>query len=234
LIRASKELLWERGTEHTVSVVVIGGNSRSVGKTSVVAGIIAALPQFSWTALKITQFGHGMCSVNGKTCHCDTSRNPCLTISKERDLSGNSDTSRFLVAGAVSSLWVRSRQGCLEGIMPEIRRRIAGSKNVIIESNSVIGWLDPDLYLTVLDAGIEDFKESAREFLGRADGIVLHRADKQLRWKTVFMNALADKPIFPITPPHYVTQEITEWVREWLVRRTYTKRPNPRSALMDN
>ncbi|HTM38195.1 MAG TPA: hypothetical protein VL156_15700 [Terriglobales bacterium] len=208
-----------------MSVVVIGGNSRSVGKTSVVAGIIAALPEFAWTALKITQFGHGICSANGKTCRCDTSQDACLPISRERDLSGNSDTSRFLAAGAVCSLWVRTRQGCLGEIMPEIRRRIAGSKNAIIESNSVIRWLHPDLYLTVLDTGIEDFKESAREFLERADGIILHRADKQLTWKAVAMNALPDKPIFPIIPPHYVTQEIAEWVREGLLRRTHTTAP---------
>jgi len=197
-----------------------------VGKTSVVAGIIASLPEFTWTALKITQFGHGICSANGKPCSCDTSGDPCLTISKERDLSGDSDTSRFLAAGAVSSLWVRTRQGCLGEIMPEIRHRIAGSKNVIIESNSVIRWLAPDLYLTVLDTGVEDFKESAREFLGRADGILLHRADEQPRWKNVFMDALAGKTIFPINPPPYVTQEIVEWVREWLVHPTCTKGPD--------
>jgi|KBSSwiStaDraftv2_1062776.scaffolds.fasta_scaffold18994_8 hypothetical protein len=104
--------------------------------------------------------------------------------------------------------------------MPEIRRRIAGSKNAIIESNSVIRWLVPDLYLTVLDPTIEDFKESAREFLGCAQGIILHRADEQLRWKTLVMDALAAKPIFPISPPPYVTNEIVEWVRAWLARRS--------------
>jgi hypothetical protein len=113
--------------------------------------------------------------------------------------------------------------------MPEVRHRIAGSKNVIIESNSVIRWLTPDLYLTVLDTGTEDFKESAREFLGRADGVLLHRADEQLRWKTVFMEALAGKTIFPINPPPYVTQEIAEWVRERLVHPTGTKVPDTQS-----
>jgi len=40
-----------------MAIVVVGGHSRSVGKTSVVAGLIAALREFNWTALKITQFG---------------------------------------------------------------------------------------------------------------------------------------------------------------------------------
>ncbi|HEX4605395.1 MAG TPA: hypothetical protein VH724_15450, partial [Candidatus Angelobacter sp.] len=55
-----------------MALVVIGGHSRSVGKTSVVAGLIAALPEFNWTALKITQFGHGICSADGKPCDCAT------------------------------------------------------------------------------------------------------------------------------------------------------------------
>ena len=39
-----------------------------------------------------------------------------------------------------------------------------------MESNSIMKFLRPDLYLTVLDPETEDFKESAREFLDRADG----------------------------------------------------------------
>ena len=42
-----------------MAVVVVGGHSRSVGKTSVVASLIARLPERNWTACKITQFGHG-------------------------------------------------------------------------------------------------------------------------------------------------------------------------------
>jgi len=53
-----------------MAVVVVGGHSRSVGKTSVVAGLIAALPEYAWNAMKITQFGHGVCSRNGELCDC--------------------------------------------------------------------------------------------------------------------------------------------------------------------
>ena len=55
-----------------MAIIVIGGHSRSVGKTSVVAGLISALPEFNWTAVKITQYGHGICSANGKACDCAT------------------------------------------------------------------------------------------------------------------------------------------------------------------
>ena len=46
-------------------VVVIGGHTRNIGKTSVVCGVIRALPNWNWTAIKIKQYGHGKCSRDG-------------------------------------------------------------------------------------------------------------------------------------------------------------------------
>ena len=48
-----------------MSLVVVGGHSRNIGETSVAAGLIAALPRYNWTAMKITQHGHGICSAAG-------------------------------------------------------------------------------------------------------------------------------------------------------------------------
>src|ERR1700678_2484263 len=125
-------------------ILVIGGHTRSVGKTSVVAGLIAALPAMHWTALKITQYGHGVCSANGAPCDCATADH-AWAISEEKDRTGESDTSRFLVAGAARSLWVRTEQGKLAEAMPALRRRIDSGRNVIIEANSVMQFIRPDL-----------------------------------------------------------------------------------------
>ncbi|HEY6273974.1 MAG TPA: hypothetical protein VIX19_18485 [Terriglobales bacterium] len=198
-----------------MALVVIGGHSRSVGKTSVVAGLIAALPEYRWTALKITQFGHGICSADGKPCDCATLDDHFKALSDERDLSGDSDTSRFLVAGAERSIWVRTQQGRLGEAMPDIRRRIADAENVIMESNSIMGFMKPDLYLTVLDSEQEDFKVSANEFLERADAVILHQHENggRRKWHAVSLERVAGKPRFLIQPPPYVTQEIVEFVR---------------------
>ena len=51
-------------------LVVVGGHSRNIGKTSVVAGLIRRLRDRKWTAVKITQYGHGVCSNEGKSCGC--------------------------------------------------------------------------------------------------------------------------------------------------------------------
>ncbi len=197
-----------------MAIVVVGGHSRSVGKTSVVAGLISALREFDWTAVKITQYGHGVCSANGAPCDCATSDHT-WAITEEKDRGGESDTSRFLLAGAVRALWVRAEQGRLAEAMPALRQRLEQSRHVIVESNSVLKFLRPDLYLTVLDPCTEDFKKSAREFLDRAGGVILHEESVSAgsAWQGVSLKPVAGRPVFRIAPPPYVTQEIVEFVR---------------------
>src|ERR1700704_2044724 len=198
-------------------IIVIGGHSRSVGKTSVISGLISALPDFHWTALKITQYGHGICSANGEACDCATADH-AWAVSEERNRSGESDTSRFLVAGADHSWWVRTEQGRLAEAMPRVRKVLSGARNVIIESNSVLGFLKPDLYLTVLDPQTADFKTSAQTFLDRADALLLHTMEGSngLAWERVSLKPVQNRPIFAIRPPDYVSCEVVEFVRKSL------------------
>lgn len=200
-------------------IVVIGGHSRSVGKTSVVAGLIAALPEFHWTALKITQYGHGICSANGGTCDCATDDHS-FAVTEERSRSAESDSSRFLVAGAAHAWWVRTQQGRLAEAMPRVRQILRGAENAIVESNSILRFLKPDLYLTVLDPETADFKTSAQTFLDCADAVLLHEAARSAKpaWERVSLKPVADRPIFAIQPPQYVTPEVVEFVRERLFR----------------
>src|SRR5271170_6590802 len=199
-----------------MAIVVIGGHSRSVGKTSVVAGLISALREYDWTAVKITQYGHGVCSANGAPCDCATSEHS-WAISEEKDRSGESDTSRFLVAGAARVWWVRTEQGRLAEAMPAIRQRLAEAKNVILESNSVLKFVRPDVYLTILDPANADFKKSAQEFLDRADAVILHQPIAQAAgkpwWDGISLKPVAELPIFPIQPPGYITPEIVAFIK---------------------
>jgi hypothetical protein len=195
-----------------MALVVVGGHSRSVGKTSVVAGLIPALPEYDWTAVKITQYGHGVCSANGEVCDCATGDHS-WAISEERDRSGESDTSRFLIAGASRVFWVRTEQGRLAEAIPSLRKHLENARNAIIESNSVVKFLRPDLYLTILNPATEDFKTSAKQFLDRADAVILHEANGAPAWDSVSLKPVADRPIFRIAPPPYLTPEIVEFVR---------------------
>jgi hypothetical protein len=195
-----------------MAIVVVGGHTRNVGKTSVVAGLIAALPEFAWAAMKITQHGHGICAADGHSCEC-AMEGHAWAISEETDRSGVSDTSRFLLAGATPVWWARTEQGQLAEAMHAIREKIVQAENVILESNSVLKFLRPDLYLTVLDPAVADFKASAQEFLDRADGVVLHDGPHTPEWNSVSLRPVVNRPTFVVRHPNYVPADLVEFVR---------------------
>ncbi|MBV8114071.1 MAG: hypothetical protein JO300_04975 [Silvibacterium sp.] len=203
-----------------MAVIVVGGHSRSIGKTSVVASLIARLPEFHWTAFKITQYGHGFCTADGAPCDCQTDDHT-VAISAERDPGTGTDSARFLAAGAEKSLWVRTRQGMLAEAMPRIRKELASAENAILESNSILQFLRPDLYLSVLDHATADFKDSARLYLDRADAILLRESGLKLEphWTGVSAHLMEGKPRFVIAPPDYMSDALVEFVRERLASR---------------
>ena len=199
-----------------MAIVVVGGHTRNIGKTSVMAGLIAELPEKHWTAFKITQFGHGMCSANGEPCDCETAEHT-IAISEERERASGTDSSRYLAAGAVRSLWVRTRQGQLAEAMPRIRKELAGAENAIVESNSILRFLQPDLFVSVLDADTADFKESAKRYLDRADAVIVTGGELgQARWADVSLKLVAKARKFEGGAPRYFGEDFLAFVRERL------------------
>ena len=200
-----------------MAIVVVGGHSRDVGKTSVVAAVIARLPEMRWTAFKITQFGHGFCTANGEPCDCQTDEHT-VAVSEERDSQSGTDSARYLAAGALRSFWVRTRIGNLAAAMPRLRKEIAAAQNVILESNSIMGFLRPDLYLSVLDQAKADFKDSARLFLDRADALLVRAGSEELvpRWRGVSPRLAIGIPRFSIAPPEYMSDAVIAFVQERL------------------
>ncbi len=157
-----------------MKLVMVGGHTRNIGKTSVVEGIIRGLPEYAWTAVKITQYGHGVCSVNGESCGCAVDEHT-FAIDVERETTTGTDTARFLTAGARRSLWVRTKQGELFTALPALQEEINRDPYVIVESNSLRRFLKPLLYLQVLDPTHTDFKRSSQQFFDLADAYLLAR-----------------------------------------------------------
>jgi hypothetical protein len=193
--------------------IVVGGHSRNIGKTSVMAGIIRGTQEKKWTAMKITQFGHGICST-GRECHCSTEQHKYV-IQEERDPKGRGDTCRFLAAGASRSVWVRTKQGMLFEAMPAVQHILKEQQNTIIESNSILEFFKPDLYLVVLDYSVSDFKASAKKFLDRSDACIIVRSRSSTpAWKDVSPRSISGKRVFEVTPPAYGSVEILNFVRD--------------------
>lgn len=191
-----------------MKLVMIGGQTRNIGKTSVVEGIIRATAELNWTAVKVTQFGHGVCTGDCESCSCANNVDQ-FSITEELDGDTGSDTSRFLAAGARRSLWVRTRQGELHTALPSFKNTIQDDDFVIVESNSLRRYIKPDVYLQVFDPAKTDFKRSARQFFDVSDAyIMVTGADMSV---TSDRLSLADKrmliPIYKGRPRIIVTKE---------------------------
>jgi molybdopterin-guanine dinucleotide biosynthesis protein len=196
-----------------VAVVVVGGNSRNIGKTSVVAGLIRSLVEMEWSAFKVTQHGHLLCDGSSKRCDC-TNAAHTVAFTEETNRTSGKDSARYLVAGAVRSFLLRTRQGSLAEAMPRLRAECAASRNAIIESNSVMEFLHPHLYLVVLDLATADFKTSAKLYLERADAIVLRDSGTVRRKGAASFDVeglIESKPKFAVESP-----ELVAFVRERL------------------
>jgi hypothetical protein len=189
-------------------LVVVGGHSRNIGKTSVACGIIRALPEFNWTAIKITRYGHGVCSRNGEPCPCADPVHP-VAISQEDGELPDTDSGRFLVAGAARAYWVRTPDGGLGEAMPRVRKLIENSANTIVESNSILRFLKPDFCAMIVDGSVADFKPTSLRFLDRADALVLTSA-ASLAWPEVPQSLLRSRPHVTALAPDYESKQLID------------------------
>jgi molybdopterin-guanine dinucleotide biosynthesis protein len=201
-------------------LVVVGGHSRNIGKTAVAAGLIRKLRDRKWTAVKITQFGHGICSHGGDACGCEEgadAEHP-FALSEEYEPNGT-DSGRFLAAGAERSFWLRTPAGELSRAASTVRKLLGQSENVIVESNSVLELVQPDVFLMLLDFSCEDFKASSLRFMDRADAfLVIDRGINAPLWADIAQGLWDNKPQFLIKPPNYVPAAVAAFVRAQYAR----------------
>jgi hypothetical protein len=187
-------------------LIVVGGHTRSIGKTQLVCDVISAFRPANWIAGKITQYGHGVCAQNGENCGCAPDEHACA-INWETQADTGTDSARFLAAGARRSFWLRTKQGFLAEGLPLLRaallETLAEAKGdlppLIVESNSLLQFLKPSLYFSVVDPAKEDFKDSARVALDRADALVLRGSSDTLptarpSWIKLPERLLKEKP----------------------------------------
>jgi hypothetical protein len=194
-------------------LVVVGGHSRDIGKTSVVAGLIRKLRNRKWTAVKITLYGNGVCAHDGGACGCEPASGEAFELTEEFE-PNDTDSGRYLAAGAERSFWLRAPAGELARAAGTVRKMIESSGNVIVESNSILELVNPDVFLMVLDFSCEDFKPSSLRFMDRADAfLVVDRGINAPLWEDVARGLWEGKPQFPVKPPAYVTAAVADFVK---------------------
>ena len=203
-------------------LLVVGGQRRKVGKTAVVAGLISALREARWTAVKIAGHAHGDASTRtGATKLVEHGEGYALWRQVTAD---ETDTGRYLASGAHQAYLLETEPVALARAVPLLRRILQENQYTIIESSSVVEFLEPDLFLMVADPGSSDVKGSSRRSRERADAFVVTRSERRAREPGgMFPGALATRPCFEAPGPG-VPDSLAEFVRQ----RMRLKRPETR------
>ena len=146
-----------------MAVVVVGGSGKDVGKTALVCAMIAALRELDWTAVKIT--GHDYSANTDELREASDARSAIL---EETRSAGETDTARYLAAGARRALLV-TRTGA-DVPLVEIRSALGPDRNVIYESNRIVEAVKADVCLALI--GGTERKSSFEPLLRSADAVV--------------------------------------------------------------
>ena len=196
-----------------MTTIVVGGHSRNVGKTSIVAAIISAWPDYAWTAIKMSSHWHEENAAPEAEGKQENWR-----IDEEYDSDSGTDTGRFLAAGASRSFWIRVREGCLEAALPQVMPVLNSNPFVIIESNGIVRHIQPSLYLMVHRYDIKDYKKSARETVRCADAVVAVNLGRTTPgWEGISPDILSGIPIFPVPDSSVLPHDLIEFIRLHLV-----------------
>jgi hypothetical protein len=233
-----------------MAIIVVGGSNRGVGKTTLVCGLIAALPEYRWNAVKITTHDHPQTTVSPDGSKADeglaTARDPrapffrqiferrsaelaprpapapeSSPIWEETTPGEETDTGRYLAAGAMRALLVSAPDGELSGSLNQLWPRFGRGTNLIFESNSVVHHVRADVCLLIHAVAVRELplperKPSFISALCHADALVSQAgADKVLPDRLCLAGGdqtASLKPIFQLRSLERVSPELLDWV----------------------
>jgi len=242
-----------------MAIIVVGGSNRGVGKTTLVCALIAALPEYRWNAVKITTHDHKQPVLPGLANAAEDPtpgpqhevRAPFLrqiferrsgeSIARQGPASASSpireettpgeetDTARYLAAGAARALLVSAPDGDLSEPLNQLWPRFGRGTNLIFESNSVVHHVRPDVCLLIhgvaeRELPLPERKPSFIAALHHADAMVAHaRADQIIPDGLCLTGSEpapdpppAPKPIFHLQTLERISPELLAWLRQRL------------------
>lgn len=156
-----------------MALIVVGGQTKHVGKTTLICNIIRSFPEVSWIAVKISPHVHDPV---GKTRVLESDSG--WVISEQCSRGVESDTARFIEVGAARSLLLYSTQESLAEACSRLKTHLTHAQHVIVESSGALRFLRSDLALLVLSPGSSDFKSSAINQLSKFDAVLVKQAER--------------------------------------------------------
>jgi hypothetical protein len=187
-------------------IIVVGGEARNIGKSSLVAALISRFAHLNWTAVKITSHAH-----EAKDCVLVEAGKGWSAWHQmaSSEHAGATDTARFLRAGAKNALLLQADESGLADAADFLRRFTKG--NVIVESTRIVEHLRPDCFLMIIGASLADAKHSSPGLMSLADAFVSAADVTETPHPARF-----GKPWFRMSSPGKPGEELWEFISEKL------------------
>src|SRR6266508_2297577 len=153
-------------------IVAVSGFSSNVGKTTLVCELLQRLP--GWEAIKLTRGHYRSCGRDpAGCCVSDLLREqPVIRSGREANYEVGKDTGRFWDAGAANVHWVIVKDDQVESGINQALACVQ-SDGVIVEGNSLLDYVTPDLAIMCARSDGGKVKASARRALKRSDLVYL-------------------------------------------------------------
>ena len=194
-------------------LIGIGASHSGSGKTTLAVSILKYflslpkskphIPAVKWGAIKCTR----------------TASSPELIHDNAILMEKGKDTWHMRTAGASDVVWVRSDRRGLGKALPEALKRLRHLDAVVVEGNSAIEFLKPDIVIFIFSKGKRHWKPGIEALAARAD-IILHDAEAQLPADA------ATKKLFPLR----LSGNQYEAFFETLTRMVYERTTEARDA----
>jgi len=164
-------------TRNRPYIVAVSGFSSNVGKSTLVCELLSRLP--GWEAIKLTRGHYRSCGRDPEACCVSDliGAEPIVRSGWDENYETGKDTGRFWEAGAVNVHWVIAND---EQVRPGIEEALSRVKTegVIIEGNSFLEFVSPDLAIMCARAEGGTFKSSARRGLAQTDLLYVTSLDR--------------------------------------------------------
>ena len=175
-----------------MATIVVGGRGKNTGKTSLICGILSALPEFAWTAVKVSDHEHRKTE----------------SIWEETGAGQGSDTARFLAAGARRAFLLAAGTEELPEQLRQLGSKMGASGDLIFESNRIVDLIPTDV-VVALQATQEGEPKPSFDRLAHLSHAEAAVADQD----GLIPGAV---PLFQLAHLEHISPQMERWLRDHL------------------
>lgn len=150
-------------------MIMIGGNSRNSGKTTIACRCIARLAAtHEVIGLKVTSVRPGEENMHGNHHENGTGS---FTVFEELDTESHKDTSKMLKAGAAHVYYIRVEEIFIQQAVLHFLSKYINKQIIVCESRSLRSIISPGLFLMMMRLPEEGKGKDISDYLSKADKV---------------------------------------------------------------